>query len=35
MLAKAREEHKRRIGNKQYKSPIPWGHKPPVDIWEK
>ena len=35
LLAKAKEEHKSRIGNKQYKSPIPPGHKPPIDIWKK
>ena len=35
IIAKAKEEHKRRIGGKQYKSPVPPGHKPPIDIWEK
>jgi len=35
IIAKAKEEHKKRIGGKQYKSPIPSGHKPPIDIWEK
>jgi aminobenzoyl-glutamate utilization protein B len=34
-LHKAKEEHTRRIGNKQYKSPIPPDHKPPLDAWEK
>jgi len=34
-LNKAREEHKRRIGNKKYRSPIPPDHKPPLDVWEK
>ena len=34
-LNKAREEHRKRIGNKKYKSPIPPDHKPPLDIWEK
>jgi aminobenzoyl-glutamate utilization protein B len=34
-LNKSREEHKQRIGNKKYKSPIPPDHKPPLDIWEK
>jgi len=35
LLAKAKEEHKRRLGGKQYKSPIPPDHKPPLDFWEK
>jgi len=35
IIAKAKEEHKRRIGGKQYKSPVPPGHKPPIDIWER
>ena len=35
IIAKAKEEHKRRIGGKRYKSPVPPGHKPPIDIWEK
>jgi len=34
-LNKAREEHRQRIGNKKYTSPIPPDHKPPLDIWEK
>jgi aminobenzoyl-glutamate utilization protein B len=34
-LNKAREEHKQRMGNKKYRSPIPHDHKPPLDIWEK
>jgi len=34
-LNKAKEEHRQRIGNKKYKSPIPPDHKPPLDIWEK
>jgi aminobenzoyl-glutamate utilization protein B len=34
-LAKAKEEHRQRIGNKKYKSPIPPDHKPPLDVWEK
>jgi len=29
-----KEEYERRIGNGQYKSPLPSGHKSPVDIWE-
>jgi len=35
ILNKAWEEHRRRIGNKKYKSPIPPDHKPPLDVWEK
>lgn len=35
ILNKAKEEHKRRMGNKKYKSPIPAEHKPPLDAWEK
>ena len=35
IIAKAKEEHKKRIGGKQYKSPVPPGHKPPIDIWER
>jgi aminobenzoyl-glutamate utilization protein B len=34
-LKKAMDEHRRRIGNKKYKSPIPLNNKPPIDIWEK
>ena len=34
-LNKAREEHKQRIGNKKYRSPIPPDRKPPLDVWEK
>jgi aminobenzoyl-glutamate utilization protein B len=34
-LTKAKEEHRQRIGNKKYKSPIPPDHKPPLDVWEK
>ena len=34
-LNKAREEHRQRIRNKKYKSPIPPDRKPPLDIWEK
>jgi len=34
-LKKARQEHKRRIGSKKYRSPIPPDHKPPLDVWEK
>jgi len=31
----AKEEHKRKIGNKKYISPIPSEIKPPIDIWKK
>lgn len=34
-LSKAKEEHKQRITNKKYRSPIPPDHKPPLDVWEK
>ena len=34
-LNRAREEHKQRMGNKKYRSPIPPDHKPPLDVWEK
>jgi len=34
-LNKAKEEHRRRIGGKKYRSPIPPDHKPPIDIWER
>jgi len=34
-LNKAREEHRQRIGNKKYTSPIPPDHKPPLDVWER
>lgn len=34
-LDKAKEEHKQRIGNKQYKSSIPPDQKPPLDVWQK
>jgi len=34
-LNKAKKEHKQRIGNKKYRSPIPPDHKPPLDVWEK
>jgi aminobenzoyl-glutamate utilization protein B len=35
VLTKAKEEHRQRIGNKKYRSPIPPDHKPPLDVWEK
>ncbi len=35
LLNKAKEEHRRTVGKKKYKSPIPPEHEPPLDIWEK
>jgi len=34
-LNNSREEHRQRIGNKKYKSPIPPDNKPPLDIWQR
>jgi len=34
-LNKAREEHKQRMSNKKYRSPIRPDHKSPLDVWEK
>jgi len=34
-LLRAKEEHRQRIGDKKYKSPIPAGQKPPLDVWSK
>ncbi|MDH5448418.1 MAG: amidohydrolase [Candidatus Bathyarchaeota archaeon] len=34
-LSKAQEEQKRRLRNRKYKSPIPSGHKPPLDVWRE
>jgi aminobenzoyl-glutamate utilization protein B len=34
-LKKAKEEHKRRVRNKEYQSPIPPEHNPPLDTWKK
>jgi len=34
-LDKAKEEHRQRISNKKYTSPIPPDKKPPLDAWEK
>jgi aminobenzoyl-glutamate utilization protein B len=33
-LNKAQEEQRRRLRNKNYKSPIPPDHQPPLDIWK-
>ena len=35
ILNKAREEHRQRIGNKKYRSPLSSEHQPPLDVWEK
>jgi len=35
LIAEAKEEQKRRIGGKKYKSPLPANYKPPIDFWEK
>jgi aminobenzoyl-glutamate utilization protein B len=35
VLSKAKEEHRRRIGNRKYKSPITADDKPPLDAWKK
>ena len=34
-LREAKEEHRRRIGDRKYKSPIPAGQKPPLDVWKE
>jgi aminobenzoyl-glutamate utilization protein B len=33
IIAKAKEEHKARIANREYRSPIPSGSKPRLDFW--
>ena len=35
LVAKAREEHRRRLGSKKYKSPLAADSKPPLDAWNK
>jgi aminobenzoyl-glutamate utilization protein B len=35
LVAKAKEEHQRRLGSKKYKSPITADSKPPLDAWNK
>jgi aminobenzoyl-glutamate utilization protein B len=35
LLKKASEEHRRRLGDRKYKSPISAEHKPPLDVWNK
>jgi len=35
LLARAKQEHKQRTANKEYKCPIPVDAKPPLDIWNK
>jgi len=34
-LTKAKKEQRQRIGDKEYRSPIPCDIKPPLDIWER
>jgi aminobenzoyl-glutamate utilization protein B len=35
LLLKAKEEFKRRMGDKKYKSPLAADDKPPLDVWNK
>jgi len=35
ILNEAKKEHRQRVGNKKYRSPIPPENRPPLDIWEK
>ena len=35
ILEEAKEEHRKRLKGQKYKSPIPPGHKPPLNAWEK
>jgi len=35
LLSEAKDEHKRRIGGRRYKPPVPSEMKPPLDAWEK
>ncbi|MEM1506722.1 MAG: amidohydrolase [Candidatus Bathyarchaeia archaeon] len=35
LLAEAKEEHRRRIGEKKYRSPLPADCKPPIHFWEE
>jgi aminobenzoyl-glutamate utilization protein B len=35
LLSKVKEEYRRRIGDRKYKSPIPAGQKPPLDVWKE
>ncbi len=35
LLAKAKEDHERRLRGRKYKPLIPPDHKPPVDFWEQ
>ncbi|MBS7624759.1 MAG: amidohydrolase [Candidatus Bathyarchaeia archaeon] len=35
LLAKAKDEHRARIGDRKYKSPLPADHKPPIRFWEE
>jgi aminobenzoyl-glutamate utilization protein B len=35
VLKRAKKEHKQRLAGKEYKSPLPSGIQPPLDIWNK
>jgi aminobenzoyl-glutamate utilization protein B len=35
LLERAKEEHRRRLAGRVYRSPLPPGHKPPLDAWER
>lgn len=35
LLERAKEEHRRRLAGRAYRSPLPPGHKPPLDAWER
>jgi len=35
LLKRANKEHKQRLAGKEYKSPLPLGIQPPLDIWNK
>jgi aminobenzoyl-glutamate utilization protein B len=35
LVLKAKEEFKRRMGDKKYKSPLAADDKPPLDVWNK
>jgi aminobenzoyl-glutamate utilization protein B len=35
LLEKAKEEHRKRLAGRMYRSPLPPGHKPPLDAWER
>jgi aminobenzoyl-glutamate utilization protein B len=35
LLERAKEEHRKRLAGRAYRSPLPPGHKPPLDAWER